>query len=350
MKVQTFMKLFSNLWASIAMLSMLSLATSCENSSAFPEQPTTPTEPEYVTVSLGVDFVDLDVTYEPLSRAQKSKDVYGIQVYSAVPTSGEYDWQPFAFGVFDSTDNLTINLLKGYEYKFVATMIKDAKEKLIWHEYWGDDEYVDNHEYFYSTISDNFTYGISDGGYSLQHGYTFLPIEDGCSGNYHHPNVERYYGELEGYTPTDNGGKAKIQLKRTSFGAKYIAKGKNATNGTLEIIMDGAPQLNLNLAESNQISEIYTFLYVREAWLENNYSETITVLLRLVREDGTTVPLGTHNLTFKRNATTVVNINTDDCSESSGVGVEFIDSGDMPDGDEITIKDGEIVDTEIEAN
>ena len=155
---------------------------------------------------------------------------------------------------------------------------------------------------------------------------------------------------MEGYAPTDNGGKAKIQLKRTSFGAKYIAKGKNATNGTLDILMDSAPQLNLNLAESNQCSEIYTFYNLRDAWLEGNYSETISVLIRLAREDGTVVPFGTHNITFKRNKTTVVNINTDDCGESSGVGVEFIDSGDMPEDSEITINDGEIVDTEIETN
>ena len=332
------------------MLSMLSLATSCETSSALPEQPTTPTEPEYVTVSLGVDFVDLDVTYEPLTRAQESKDVYGIQVYSAVPSSDKYDWQPFAFGVFDSTDNLTINLLKGYEYKFVAAMIKDAKEKLIWHEYWDNDEYVDNYEYFNSTISDNFTYGISDAGSTLGDGHTFLPTSGNGWGNYHHPNVERYYGELEGYTPADNGGKAKIQLKRTSFGAKYIAKGKNSKSGTLEILMDGAMQVNLNLAESNQVSDIYTFDNVYEAWFDNNYSETIPVVLRLVREDGTTVPLGTHNLTFKRNATTVVNVSMDDASEASGVGVEFLESGEMPDGDEVTIEDGEIVDTEVETN
>lgn len=344
------MKLFSNLWASIAILSMLSLATSCENSNAHSEQPT-PTEPEYVTVSLGVDFVDLDVTYEPLSRAQKSNDLYGIQVYSAVPTSGDYDWQPFAFGAFDSTDNLTINLLKGYEYKFIATMVKDGKEKIERLNIYENGEWLGDYAYaipINSAISDNFIYGPNDK-WEIQYGWADL--RDNNSGNhYSYPNVERYYGELEGYAPTDNGGKAKIQLKRTSFGVKYIAKGNNATSGTLEILMDQAPQLDLNLAESNQIYEIYTFYNIRAAWLDDNYSETISVLLRLVREDGTTVPLGTHNLTFKRNATTVVNINTDDCSESSGVGVEFIDSGDMPDGDEITIDGGEIVDTEIEAN
>ena len=330
------------------MLLMLSLATSCENSS---EQPNTPTEPEYVTVSLGVNFVDLDVTYEPLSRAQENNDVYGIQVYSAVPTSGEYDWQPFAYGVFDSTDNLTIDLLKGYEYKFVATMVKDGKEKLVMEDRWENGEYVGKYFYcpFDSFISDNFTYGPEDH-WALQYGTSNLPYIDGYSAMVDHFNSERYYGELEGYAPVDNGGKAKIQLKRTSFGAKYIAKGKNTTNGTLEILMDSAPQLNLNLAESNQCSEIYTFYNLRDAWLEGNYSETISVLIRLVREDGSVVPFGTHNITFKRNATTVVNINTDSSGESSGVGVEIVDGGEMPVGDEITIKDGEIVDTEIEAN
>lgn len=109
-------------------------------------------------------------------------------------------------------------------------------------------------------------------------------------------------------------------------------------------------QVNLNLAESNKVSDIYTFDNVYEAWLDNNYSETFPVVLRLVREDGTTVPLGTHNLTFKRNATTVVNVSMDDASEASGVGVEFLESGEMPEGDEVTIEDGEIVDTEVDTN
>lgn len=126
--------------------------------------------------------------------------------------------------------------------------------------------------------------------------------------------------------------------------------GNDAKSGALEILMEYAPQINLNRAESNQVSDIYTFNDVREAWLDNNYSETFPVVLRLVREDGTVVPLGTHNLTFKRNATTVVNVNMDDSTEASGVGVEFLESGELPDGDEVTIEGGEIVDTEVDTN
>ena len=298
--------------------------------------------------------MDLDVTYEPLTRAQENNDVYGIQVYSTpAPATECPEWKPFAYGAFYSTDNISINLLKGYEYKFVATMVKDGKEKLYHFEQWENDVYL-GEEYWApisSVVLDNFKYGLDDHEWELERGLSCLNLFiNGQMQSADRPNLERYYGELEGYTPGDKGGKAKIQLKRTSFGAKYIAKGKNAGSGTLEILMDGAMQINLNLAESNKVSDIYAFYYVREAWLDNNYSETFPVVLRLVREDGTTVPLGTHNLTFKRNATTVVNVNMDDASEASGVGVEILESGEMPEGDEVTIENGEIVDTEVDTN
>ena len=72
-------------------------------------------------------------------------------------------------------------------------------------------------------------------------------------------------------------------------------------------------------------------------------------VLRIAYSDGTSAPLGTHDITFKRNTTTVVNVDLT-VSGDSGVGFEITDDGEMPEGDEITIKDGEIVDTEIETN
>ena len=161
--------------------------------------------------------------------------------------------------------------------------------------------------------------------------------------------VELYYGELERYIPGDNDSKATIELKRHGFGAKYIAKGDFAENGTLEILMDHAPQLNLNLAESNEVSEIYTFRNIRKAWLDENYTEIKSVTLRIAYSDGSTAPLGVHNITFKRNMTTVVNVDLTVGGEN-GVGIVVSDGGEMPEGSEITIKDGEIVDTEIGAN
>ena len=109
------------------------------------------------------------------------------------------------------------------------------------------------------------------------------------------------------------------------------------------------PHLTLNLAESNVISEIFSFRNVRAAWLDESYTEAVPVLLRIAYSDGTYAPLGTHDIPFKRNITTIVNVDMSIGGEN-GVGFVITDGGEMPEGDEITIKDGEIVDTEIEAN
>ena len=312
------------------------------------EQPTTPTEPEYVTVSLGLD-VELDYEYEPLTRAEKNNDLYGIQVYSTpVPATENSKWTKYAYGLFDTTNNLTVKLIRGYEYKFVASMVKDGKNKVEYNH--NSNNYrapflheTERNSYGGTPLSESFIYGQL--GMNLVDGKTELKD----FGSKQRPNVERYYGELEGYIPGDNDSKAIIELKRTSFGAKYIAKGDYADDATLEILMAEAPQLNLNLAESNEVSEIYTFKEVRAAWLDENYTETASVTLRIAYSDGTSAPLGTHDITFKRNTTTVVNVDLT-VSGENGVGFEVTDGGEMPEGSEITIKDGEIVDTEIGVN
>ena len=321
------------------MLLMLSLATACENSSALPEQP----EPEYVTVSLGLN-VELDCDYEPLTRADENNDLYGIQVYSTpVPATENAQWTKYAYGLFDATDNLTIKLIRGYEYKFVASMVKDGKDKCV-----SDGKYGEPFMHAVEATSGGSTYYMN-----TQLSVSFIYDQLGMSLErllfIDYLTEELYYGELEGYIPRDNDSKATIELKRTSFGVKYVAKGDYAENGTLEILMQGAPQLNLKLAEGNEISEIYTYKNVRDAWLDENYTETASVTLRIAYSDGSSAPLGTHDITFKRNTTTVVNVDMT-LSGDSGVGFVVTDGGEMPEGTEITIKDGEIVDTEIETN
>ena len=161
------------------------------------EQPT-PTEPEYVTVSLGLN-VGLDYGYEPLSRAEENNDLYGIQVYSTpVPATENAEWTKYAYGLFDSTDNLTIKLIRGFEYKFVATMAKDGKNKVYHYSYTGVYGAPFNHETSRNTfentpLSTSFIYS--------QLGLSSL----GLGTNYFGDNlaVELYYGELESYIPGD---------------------------------------------------------------------------------------------------------------------------------------------------
>ena len=320
-------------------------------------------EQEYYTVSLDWEGEILDVWYEPM-RANSTDDLYGIQVYQAPDIEQEEGksttWARYAYGLFDNADDITIQLLKGYKYKFVATMVVDGQNK-IWH-YTYTDGIGYNHpfwlsggSYSYARPSNKFDYQstiyfVSE----LRSGATFL---HGVSSNssFSHPNTGRFYGELEDYIPDSNGDKAKIKMKRTSFGAKFIAKGKLAKSGTLEVQMTGAPKMELALSNSdNQISDIFTFSNVKAAWADNQYTETIAVTFNWIRTDGTTLPLGTHDVTYKRNATTVVQVNIENEANAGGVGFEYdeADLGDMPEDGEndLTITDGEVVDTDVDTN
>lgn len=348
------MKKILNLLLSSALVIAAFCTISCEKKI----EPGAGNEPEaeYYVVSLGLGG-EIEVEYEPLARSKGDKDIYGFQVYSALDKDpvdeGGYSWIPYAYGLFDNIDNLTINLLKGYKYKFVATMVVDGKEKLSpsYNEQpqYGEPFVWENASSAgWTPLANTFNYSASAYLRGLGYGGTYT----NAGWHYTHPNTDRYYGELEGYIPSSKGGKAKIHMKRTSFGAKFIANGKLAKNGTLEILIAGAPRMELNLAESNQISDTFTFSNVYEAWRDNQYRETIAININLHRTDGSTVPLGSHEIVYKRNATTVVKVNMENEGTQNPLGVEITETGEMAEDPETetTITDGEIVDTEIDTN
>lgn len=307
------------------------------------DAPTPQEEPEFYTVQLGWGGEIVDIAYEPLDTRATTDDLYGIQVYSTpdieLEEGEEVSWNRFAYGLFDDPNNITITLPKGYKYKFEATMIVDGKNR-IWQ--------IDDGSYatpFYIKASNSFDYQINKG-FDLSGGYAELQFGEEIM-YYNRPNLEHFYGELENFNPKQSSSSAIIPMKRTSFGAKFVAAGTLATSGTLEIEMGDAPILELELTEGDDsISDIFTFSNVSEAWLNDDYTETIGVSFKWVRTDGSMVPLGTHNITFKRNTTTVVTVNINKDGETEGVGFSIDESeqGEMPveEDNSVTITDGEV--------
>lgn len=321
------------------------------------EGPAPQDDPEFYTVNLGWEGEILDVSYEPLTRGNSADDLYGIQVYSA-PENGEGDpvWKNYAYGLFDGATDITINLLKGYKYKFVATMVVNGKNIIN-----------PNGEGYRTPFSVKMTSGVDytvvaplNRGFDYQANIYFNGLQSGnvhknIGGAYAHPNVERFYGELADYIPGSNGDKAKIHMKRTSFGAKFIAKGKLAKEGTLHVQMAGAPAMELALTNSdNQISDIFSFEDVDAAWADNKYTETIAVTINWERPDGTVIPLNTHDVVYKRNATTVVHVNIENEGDTKGFDFDIPESETgtpVEDGEnDLTITDGVIVETEVDTN
>ena len=330
-----------------AVMGIMTFASCQENIT--PENPAQ--EQEAYTVQLGFGG-EWDVTYEPLTRGNDNNDLYGIQVYSAPNNEEKTTWSNYAYGLFDNVDNVTVSLLKGFKYKFVATMVVDGKEKL---QNLGDGRY---HYPFwidglgkYGRVENLFNYSSAGSFKYIDDGYAYLQ-----SGTHYHPNTERFYGELIDYVPEESSNdKAKIHMKRTSFGAKFIAQGKLAKAGRLEVLMTEAPVISIDLTQEKQHDDIYTFKNVKAAYdyQTGNYEEDIDVSINwhYDTEDGeVTVPLGTHKITYKRNATTVVKINLENTNVEGGLGFELAETGAMVDGDEYVINDGGNVDTEIDTN
>ncbi|MBR6731492.1 MAG: hypothetical protein IKL91_02140 [Bacteroidales bacterium] len=333
-----------------AVMGVMTFASCQENIT--PENPAQ--EQEVYTVQLGFGG-EWDVTYEPLTRGNDNNDLYGIQVYSAPNNEENATWSYYAYGLFDNVDNVTISLLKGFKYKFVATMVVDGKDKIENCDYsYSRPFYIDGSGYGLHPLTNAFKYSVADHMSTIGEGYSALINTDNTF--YYRPNTERFYGELIDYIPEESSNdKAKIHMKRTSFGAKFIAQGKLAKAGRLEVLMSEAPAVSIDLTLEKQHDDIYTFSNVKAAYdyQTGNYEEDIDVSINwhYDTEDGeVTVPLGTHKITYKRNATTVVKINLENTNVEGGLGFELAETGAMVDGDEYVINDGGNVDTEIDTN
>ena len=148
---------------------------------------------EVYTVQLSMGG-ELDITYEPLTKASPD-DLYGIQVYSMPDVDGASAWTAYAYGLFDDASNITIKLLKGYKYKFEATMLVDGKNKIYGYSasyyapFWASGTSSEP-----SSVGEQFKYTSITKFNGLNKGESAIK-DDGEYSSYARPNVERYYGE-----------------------------------------------------------------------------------------------------------------------------------------------------------
>ena len=333
--------------------------TACNDNNSMNVEP----EPEMYTINLGWDGEIINVMYEPLTRTTTS-DLYGIQVYSTpnntLSENETATWTPYAFGLFDNPDIISINLIKGYKYWFVATMVKEGKDKINSSNkesfsapfaHYATEGYMS-----YTQLNNTFNYGTIgyiNGGITSQLSSSYTHLIDRQL--YNHPNTDRFYGELINFIPSETNTSANIHMKRVAFGAKFIAQGQYATQGTLDIHINNAPEMSLELTDGdNIISDIFTFSDLAAAWSNNAYIEEISVTLTWTRPDGSTLPLGTHNINYQRNTTTVVTVNIENISHSNSLGFIYDETYTdvIPEDNslDVTITDGEIVDTDIDSN
>ena len=277
------------------------IVTACSESD--PASPMPPAEKYTVSLALGGE---ISVTDEPMTRGTATNHIYGINVYYDKDGDGKTD-DLYGYGLFDNIEDMTIELLSSHKYKFVCSLVKDGKNTLFYGQKGGSSYsgyyypfYLDNNSGYPALLENKFILGTSKYFDSLGDGYTTLA--NNTNSNY--ASVNRFYGELADYTPTQ-GGVATIYLKRVVFGAKFVITG--VQEGTLDV---SSNIWNLSVTEDYESDErIFTIPGVYDCWKnETPYNAWISV--DFTSTTGSSNNISSSKLmTFKRNTLTTITIN-----------------------------------------
>lgn len=275
---------------------------SCSNEVESISEKQEQTNPETYTVSLGFEGDYISTSETPLSKAGETvkKKIYGINVYYKEDDESAY--KHYAYGLFDNVEDMTISLISEYKYKFECTVVKEDEDIL------------------YCTSSNE--YGSPFGNTYLANKFIVSTTSSDYFSDFKfttRPKMDRFYGELAGYTPNVNG-KVNINLKRTVFALKFVVT--PPSDGTLNISSYNIIRSGINVSSNDDIFEtesLYTFYSVYECWKAENYSESITIVLIWKRANGVTQRFE-KTITVKRNVLTTVNISVNGSTADASIG------------------------------
>ncbi len=240
-----------------------------------------------VTVSLGLIGDILEVEETPLSKAIETADIYGVQIYSS--PKDEDNYQPYGSGIFIDKSKMQIKLFKDRKYKFEMTVFPDG----------GYEVNTDGIKCAKTGIRPPFnTYYITDSiGYEeyelgqLSESSVGIEGDDGYY-KWNRPAIDRYYGKLIDYIPTENS-TVNIDLKRVVSGLTFkitnTSKESNVTFFT-SLKVDVGDETILDVSSQEMIVRANTLIalqgengYYTDKWFENPIDE-LTLKLTLTSQ------------------------------------------------------------------
>lgn len=170
--------------------------------------------PKTYTVSLDLKGENVEIDQEPLGRAsEETNDLYWFQIDQTPEAGGSSSY--YAYGIFDKKENMTVKLLEGFTYRISASLIKDGRDKLYTR---GDNAFIYPVSSWsnYPTVTNAFV--VTPDVYVTPNGTnTYLDNGKGSYIDSYFPEINRFYGNVDGYVPVENG-KVAINLYRMMFG------------------------------------------------------------------------------------------------------------------------------------
>ena len=311
------MKTFRFLSVLLAVFMLWSCSGSGSEDIPEPIKPEEKLETILVSLNLGGEY--MAISESPMGRTDNTSRVYGINVYYKDDSSTS--WKHYGYGLFDNTDDMKISLIASYKYKFDCTMTEDNVDKVSYtgtsnkyymlpysteYDGYGATQTAVTNEFIISTTSEKHLSQIKKGKTSIVGG----GLKD-------YPRIDRFYGELSDYTPSENTIPT-IELKRTAFGIKVITEAPN--DGTLTLSTNDLGTIaTIEAGSGNYDSEtIFTYKDVYKCWAGTITEQEFTLTLTWKRENGASQEF-TKKITVKRNVMTTINIDVTSTTASNNL-------------------------------
>lgn len=338
-------------------LLVMMLCVACSNTDADEPQLEADNQKTY-EVSLNFDGDYVDITETPLSRADEPKKYYAIDVFCMKTDGSQTSYSTYARGVFDNKEAMKITLLGGYKYKFECTSAIEGEDQFY---FYNDVDLIwPYRNRTYASAMNRFQMESSFGS-ELRTGNTCYHYYSSSYSYYSYPKMDRYYGQLMDYLPTE-GGTATIPMKRCAFGVKMIING--VPDGTLRWSIKNKKYYHDSYynhlypnttshtgSEKLENSTIYTFYEVYTCWQKavagEDYTYTFTIDFTWDRANGYSQSFS-KDFTVKRNVMTNINVTLSGGSEEVTIGMEEENSAMTDETTDVEYDGGSLNDTEVD--
>lgn len=294
---------------------------------------------EYV-VSIGMGGEMVNITDAPLTKAS-GDDLYGFQVYVKKKGDESASYNYYAYGLFDDISDLSITLVDGYLYKFVATCVIDGKNKI---------------NKYYSSATGLILYYNPFGIYLLNK-FVYDTSED-CpvltnlseyTSDVVNIQPDRYYGEAVNFDPSLSEN-IDIEMLKCMTGMKLVVS--KITEGELVIsIYDKTYSIAAGDSEL-EVETVFEMYGFSSLWKYEKISPkqtySIARWLKVTHKHSYNIDEVVYNdyVTFTRNKQTLIKVNTTTNSEteepiegSNKINISLEDAGELQPGEEIIIGD-----------
>ncbi len=310
---------------------------------------------------------EITTTDTPLLRgSEPTDDLYLVQAYQGT--------ESFAFGYFDNLNAMKLYLKKGYKYRIIVAMVKNAKALLgdrfdanmglidcsidsqdhsdVFDLYMSNPSYTDGRMVLASSF-DAGRYAFPINNYiftykkQLEYYYKFggawklasdpliqrntkhclKNIGTGVLNATDYPTCEDwFYGEVNDYSPTGDYATLDIGFRRVGFRLKYELSG--VTDGQVTVTIQNSARTFLsNTTDTPTFSSDEMFIAFHDtqsAWqyAANGYTENLQVSVSWLRGIGVTQDLGTKTIQVKRNCLNTIKILLGSDDRGAGVGIQ----------------------------